>query len=72
MVSTSSFSETFSDSVHGWMNSRYASRILFAEQILKFKQLKLTKNRADFEDLHKFEEYLRGYRIVREFFAQFL
>ncbi|TVY84716.1 putative AIM2 family protein [Lachnellula suecica] len=49
MVSTSSFSETFSTSVHGWMTSR-----------------------ADFEDLHKFEEYLRGYRIVREFFAQFL
>ncbi|TVY40957.1 putative AIM2 family protein [Lachnellula occidentalis] len=49
MVSTSSFSETFPDSVHGWMASR-----------------------ADFEDLHKFEEYLRGYRIVREFFAQFL
>ncbi|TVY52320.1 putative AIM2 family protein [Lachnellula cervina] len=48
-VSTSSFSETFADSVHGWMASR-----------------------ADFEDLHKFEEYLRGYRIVREFFAQFL
>ncbi|KAH8810601.1 hypothetical protein F5884DRAFT_875146 [Xylogone sp. PMI_703] len=27
---------------------------------------------ADFNDLHKFEEYLRGYRIVRSFFARFL
>lgn len=25
--------------------------------------------RADFNDLHVFEEYLRGYRIIRTFFA---
>jgi hypothetical protein len=25
--------------------------------------------RADFNDLHVFEEYLRGYRIFRTFFA---
>ncbi|KAH8805045.1 hypothetical protein F5884DRAFT_679346 [Xylogone sp. PMI_703] len=29
-------------------------------------------SRADFNDVHKFEEYIRGYRIVRSFFAQFL
>jgi len=27
-------------------------------------------SRADFNNLHAFEEYLRGYRIVRSFFAQ--
>jgi hypothetical protein len=29
-------------------------------------------SRADFNDFHKFEEYLRGYRIARTFFSQFL
>jgi len=28
-------------------------------------------SRADFNNLHAFEEYLRGYRIVRSFLAQF-
>jgi hypothetical protein len=26
-------------------------------------------SRADFNDLHVFSEYLRGYRIIRTFFA---
>lgn len=29
-------------------------------------------SRADFNDVHKFKEYLRGYRIVRTFLAQYL
>jgi hypothetical protein len=29
-------------------------------------------SRADFNDVRKFEEYLRGYRVARTFFSQFL
>ncbi|KAJ5966617.1 hypothetical protein N7481_013331 [Penicillium waksmanii] len=29
-------------------------------------------SRADFNNIHCYEEYLRGYRIIRTFFAQFL
>ncbi|EHK20937.1 uncharacterized protein TRIVIDRAFT_192435 [Trichoderma virens Gv29-8] len=29
-------------------------------------------SRADFNNVHNYEEYLRGYRIVRTFFAQYL
>lgn len=32
----------------------------------------LTFGSADFNNLHAFEEYLRGYRILRTFFAQHL
>ncbi|KAF8848053.1 hypothetical protein BDZ45DRAFT_681492 [Acephala macrosclerotiorum] len=46
-VSPKSYSETFTDQVHGWMSSR-----------------------GDFENQHNFEEYLRGYRIVRAFFNE--
>lgn len=30
------------------------------------------QSRADFENAHNFEEYLRGYRIVRAFFDEHL
>ncbi|RDW68673.1 hypothetical protein BP5796_09330 [Coleophoma crateriformis] len=29
-------------------------------------------SRADFNDIHRYEEYLRGYRIIRTFFSRFL
>ena len=32
----------------------------------------LTGHRADFENVRNFEEYLRGYRIVRMFFNEHL
>lgn len=66
MASPKSYSETFSDQVHGWMSSRYdVPKQLPAVHLLIF-------NRADFNNLHNFEEYLRGYRIIRTFFSQHL
>jgi hypothetical protein len=66
-VSPLSYSETFDDQVHGWMTSRYENFVT-----PRYVATGLTSERADFNDVHKFKEYLRGYRIVRTFLAQYL
>jgi hypothetical protein len=64
-ASPESYAETFDDMVHGWMSSRFDSPWLMATEML-------TVNRADFNNQRAFEEYLRGYRILRSFYAKHL
>ena len=70
-----SYHETFTDQVHGWMTSRYVdsyNRLPWRSFVPQNFFRLIRVDRADFNNLHVFEEYLRGYRIVRSFFAQHL
>jgi hypothetical protein len=47
--------------------------ILLYEKEFQFEDGQLIRrNRADFNDVHNYEEYLCGYRILRCFFAEHL